>query len=74
MDKKEALDAEVAEAEKRVAAKEAEVAALHGAQLGREWPCGRSSAPAATGSGRCSPASSELTDDLQRDQLLRGWR
>jgi cell wall-associated NlpC family hydrolase len=69
IDKKQQLDAEVAEAEKRVAAKEAQVAKLRG-ELGEVAV----RAFIGAGSNGLAPIftdSSEFTDDLQRDQLSR---
>jgi peptidoglycan DL-endopeptidase CwlO len=69
IDEKERLDAEVAEAEKRVAAKQAEVAALRG-ELG-EMAVRSFIGAGSNGLGPMFTASSELTDDLQRDHLSR---
>ena len=69
IDEKERLDAEVADAEKRVAAKEAEVAALRG-ELG-EMAVRSFIGAGSNGFGPMFTASSELTDDLQRDHLSR---
>jgi peptidoglycan DL-endopeptidase CwlO len=69
IDKKQQLDAEVAEAEKRVAAKEAQVAKLRG-ELGEVAV----RAFIGAGSNGLAPIftdSSEFTADLQRDQLSR---
>jgi peptidoglycan DL-endopeptidase CwlO len=69
IDKKRNLDAEVAEAEKRVAAKEAQVAKLRG-ELGDVAV----RAFIGAGSNGLAPIftdSSEFTADLQRDQLSR---
>jgi peptidoglycan DL-endopeptidase CwlO len=69
IDKKRQLDADVAEAEKRVAAKEAEVAKLRG-ELGDVAV----QAFIGAGSNGLAPIftdSSEFTADLQRDQLSR---
>ena len=69
IDEKERLDAEVAEAEKRVAAKQAEVAELRG-ELG-EMAVRSFIGAGSNGFGPMFTASSELTDDLQRDHLSR---
>jgi cell wall-associated NlpC family hydrolase len=69
IDEKERLDAEVAEAEKRVAAKQAEVAELRG-ELG-EMAVRSFIGAGSNGFGPMFTASSELTDALQRDHLSR---
>jgi peptidoglycan DL-endopeptidase CwlO len=69
IDEKERLDAEVAEAEKRVAAKQAEVAQLRG-ELG-EMAVRSFIGAGSNGFGPMFTASSELTDNLQRDHLSR---
>ena len=69
IDEKERLDAEVAKAEKRVAAKQAEVAELRG-ELG-EMAVRSFIGAGSNGFGPMFTASSELTDDLQRDHLSR---
>jgi cell wall-associated NlpC family hydrolase len=68
-DEKNRLDADVAKAEKRVAAKEAQVAALRG-ELG-ELAVRSFIGAGSNGLGPMFTASSEFTDDLQRDQLSR---
>jgi cell wall-associated NlpC family hydrolase len=69
IDKKKQLDAEVAAAEERVAAKEAEVAVLRG-ELG-EMAVRSFIGAGSNGLGPMFTASSEFTADLQRDQLSR---
>ena len=69
IDEKERLDAEVAAAEERVAAKQAEVAQLRG-ELG-EMAVRSFIGAGSNGLGPMFTASSEFTDDLQRDHLSR---
>jgi cell wall-associated NlpC family hydrolase len=69
IDKKKQLDAEVAAAEERVEAKEAEVAVLRG-ELG-EMAVRSFIGAGSNGLGPMFTASSEFTADLQRDQLSR---
>jgi cell wall-associated NlpC family hydrolase len=69
IDEKNRLDADVAKAEKRVAAKEAQVAALRG-ELG-ELAVRSFIGAGSNGLGPMFTASSEFTADLQRDQLSR---
>jgi peptidoglycan DL-endopeptidase CwlO len=69
IDDKNRLDADVAKAEKRVAAKEAQVAALRG-ELG-ELAVRSFIGAGSNGLGPMFTASSEFTADLQRDQLSR---
>ena len=69
IDQKERLDAEVAAAEERVAQKQAEVAQLRG-ELG-EMAVRSFIGAGSNGLGPMFTASSEFTDDLQREQLSR---
>jgi peptidoglycan DL-endopeptidase CwlO len=69
IDEKNRLDADVAKAEKKVAAKEAQVAALRG-ELG-ELAVRSFIGAGSNGLGPMFTASSEFTADLQRDQLSR---
>ena len=69
IDEKERLDSEVAAAEERVAAKQAEVAQLRG-ELG-EMAVRSFIGAGSNGLGPMFTASTEFTDDLQRDHLSR---